>query len=146
MPNRAYSTILPGVTVGDNCVVAVASVVIKDVPPNSLVAGNPVRIIEKASGRGGGASSFVIRSSQCRGPSATDHYAALPEPRSIFLSCVWLSRRMNLDRSDGMCRRRDRGPRAARPACDGEAVVGRRLQCGAEIVCGNPSRPKSSFR
>ncbi len=43
----AYSIILPGVTVGDNCVVAVASVVMKDVPPNSLVAGNPARIIEK---------------------------------------------------------------------------------------------------
>ena len=43
----AYSIIMPGVTVGDNCVVAVASVVMKDVPPNSLVAGNPARIIEK---------------------------------------------------------------------------------------------------
>ena len=30
---------------GDNCVVAVASVVMKDVPSNSLVAGNPARII-----------------------------------------------------------------------------------------------------
>ena len=43
----AYSIIMPGVTVGDNCVVAVASVVMKDVPPNSIVAGNPARVIEK---------------------------------------------------------------------------------------------------
>jgi acetyltransferase-like isoleucine patch superfamily enzyme len=43
----AYSIIMPGVTIGDNCVVAVASVVMKDVPPNSLVSGNPARVIEK---------------------------------------------------------------------------------------------------
>jgi acetyltransferase-like isoleucine patch superfamily enzyme len=38
---------MPGVRVGDNCVVAVSSVVMKDVPPNCLVAGNPARVIEK---------------------------------------------------------------------------------------------------
>jgi acetyltransferase-like isoleucine patch superfamily enzyme len=43
----AQSMILPGVTIGDHCVVAAASVVMKDVPPNSLVAGNPARIIER---------------------------------------------------------------------------------------------------
>ncbi|MGA8583274.1 MAG: acyltransferase [Roseiarcus sp.] len=43
----AHSIIMPGVRIGDNCVVAVASVVMKDVPPNSLVSGNPARIIEK---------------------------------------------------------------------------------------------------
>jgi acetyltransferase-like isoleucine patch superfamily enzyme len=43
----AHSIIMPGVKVGDNCVVAVASVVMKDVPANCLVAGNPARIMEK---------------------------------------------------------------------------------------------------
>lgn len=43
----ARSIIMPGVTIGDNCVVVAASVVMKDVPPNCLVAGNPARIIEK---------------------------------------------------------------------------------------------------
>ena len=43
----AHAFIFPGVTIGDNCVVAPASVVMKDVPPNSLVAGNPARIMEK---------------------------------------------------------------------------------------------------
>jgi len=43
----ANSFIMAGVRVGDHCVVAAASVVMKDVPPNCLVAGNPARIMEK---------------------------------------------------------------------------------------------------
>jgi acetyltransferase-like isoleucine patch superfamily enzyme len=43
----AHSIIMPGVRVGDNCVVAVASVVMKDVPSNCLVSGNPARVVEK---------------------------------------------------------------------------------------------------
>jgi acetyltransferase-like isoleucine patch superfamily enzyme len=40
------STILGGVTIGNNVVVAAGSVVTKDVPPNSVVAGNPAKVIE----------------------------------------------------------------------------------------------------
>ncbi len=42
----ARSIIYPGVTIGDHCIVAAASVVMKDVPPNSVVSGNPARIVE----------------------------------------------------------------------------------------------------
>ncbi|WNJ89012.1 sugar O-acetyltransferase [Bosea sp. 685] len=41
----AGATIIGGVTVGENSVVAAGSVVTKDVPPNTLVAGNPARVI-----------------------------------------------------------------------------------------------------
>ena len=41
------AVINPGVTIGDNVVVASGSVVTKDVPPNVLVAGNPARIIRE---------------------------------------------------------------------------------------------------
>lgn len=43
----AGATILPGVTVGDNAVVGAASVVTKDVAPNTIVAGNPAKLIKK---------------------------------------------------------------------------------------------------
>ncbi|MBV9395293.1 MAG: sugar O-acetyltransferase [Methylobacteriaceae bacterium] len=41
----AGATIIGGVRVGENSVVAAGSVVTKDVPPNTLVGGNPARVI-----------------------------------------------------------------------------------------------------
>jgi Acetyltransferase (isoleucine patch superfamily) len=41
----AAATILPGVTIGENSVVAAAAVVTQDVPPNTVVAGVPAKII-----------------------------------------------------------------------------------------------------
>lgn len=38
-------TVIGGVTVGENSVVAAGSVVTRDVPPNTLVGGNPARVI-----------------------------------------------------------------------------------------------------
>jgi acetyltransferase-like isoleucine patch superfamily enzyme len=39
------SIILPGVTIGDSCIVGAGSVVTKSVPANSIVAGNPAKVI-----------------------------------------------------------------------------------------------------
>jgi maltose O-acetyltransferase len=39
-------TILPGVSIGDNAVVAAGSVVTKNVPPNTLVGGVPAKAIK----------------------------------------------------------------------------------------------------
>jgi len=41
----AGATIVGGVTVGENSVVAAGSVVTRNVPPNTLVGGNPARVI-----------------------------------------------------------------------------------------------------
>lgn len=37
------SIVLPGVKIGDHCVIAAGAVVTKDVPSHSLVAGNPAK-------------------------------------------------------------------------------------------------------
>ena len=39
--------ILPGVSIGDKAIIAAGSVVHKDVPKNTIVGGNPIRIIRK---------------------------------------------------------------------------------------------------
>lgn len=41
----AKAILLPGVTVGNGCIVAAGAVVTRDVPPGSIVAGNPARVI-----------------------------------------------------------------------------------------------------
>ena len=41
------ATILPGVTIGDNAIVAAGAVVTKDVPPDTVVAGVPARILRE---------------------------------------------------------------------------------------------------
>ena len=46
------STILSHVTVGENAVVGAGSVVTKDVPPNTIVAGNPARILRRIKEKG----------------------------------------------------------------------------------------------
>jgi acetyltransferase-like isoleucine patch superfamily enzyme len=43
----ARSIILPGLEIGDESIVAAGSVVTKDVPPRSIVAGTPAQIIRR---------------------------------------------------------------------------------------------------
>lgn len=46
----AGAIIIGGVRVGENSVVAAGSVVTRDVPPNTLVGGNPARVIRSIGG------------------------------------------------------------------------------------------------
>jgi len=41
------TTLLCGITVGENAIIGAGSVVTKDVPPNTIVAGNPAQILRK---------------------------------------------------------------------------------------------------
>lgn len=38
--------VLPGVKIGDNCVIGAGSVVVKDIPSNSVAVGNPCKVIK----------------------------------------------------------------------------------------------------
>ena len=42
-----HSIVLPGVTIGNDCVIAAGAVVTKDIPAGSIAAGNPARVIGK---------------------------------------------------------------------------------------------------
>jgi acetyltransferase-like isoleucine patch superfamily enzyme len=41
----AHAVILPGITVGDGSIVGAGSVITRDVPETSIVAGNPARVV-----------------------------------------------------------------------------------------------------
>ncbi len=38
--------VLPGVNIGDNCVIGAGSVVVKDIPANSVAVGNPCKVVK----------------------------------------------------------------------------------------------------
>lgn len=48
------ATILANVTIGENAIVGAGSVVTRDVPPDSIVAGNPARVLRKVPAPQGG--------------------------------------------------------------------------------------------
>ncbi len=48
----SHSTILPGVSIGDNAVVAAGAVVAKDVEANTIVGGVPAKVLKKISSNG----------------------------------------------------------------------------------------------
>ena len=39
--------VMPGVEIGDGCVIGAGSVVTRDIPANSLVMGSPARIVRE---------------------------------------------------------------------------------------------------
>ena len=45
----ANATVLPGVNIGENAVVAAGSVVTRDVPANAVVAGVPAKVVKTLS-------------------------------------------------------------------------------------------------
>ena len=44
---HANSSLIGGITIGDNVIIGAGSVVVKNIPSNSVVVGNPARIISK---------------------------------------------------------------------------------------------------
>ena len=44
------ATVLCGITIGENSIVGAGSVVTQDVPPNTIVAGNPAKVLRELNG------------------------------------------------------------------------------------------------
>lgn len=53
------STILSDVVIGDNAIVGAGSVVTRDVPANSIVAGNPARVLRSLAVEAGGGNDAL---------------------------------------------------------------------------------------
>jgi len=85
------ATILPGITIGECAMVAAGAVVTRDVPPNTVVAGNPARIMGYV---GGGVEERAMRATvpwergkyPSRVPGVTIHRLALVEDLRGHLS------------------------------------------------------------
>jgi len=70
------SVIFPGVTIGEGSVVTIGSMVMNDVPPYAIVAGNPARVIGYAPGR------------EPAAPPAAAQAAAAPASRPAAVNLV----------------------------------------------------------
>lgn len=65
-----HATVLKGVTIGENSVVAARAVVTRDVPANVVVAGNPAKVIKELDPERG----FVTRMDYFADPVALDNF------------------------------------------------------------------------
>ena len=68
------SILLPGIEIGDNCVIGAGTVVTKSIPPNSVVAGNPMRIV----------SSFTSYAEKCLAHSNEYPWINTHLPQEIY--------------------------------------------------------------
>jgi acetyltransferase-like isoleucine patch superfamily enzyme/dTDP-4-dehydrorhamnose 3,5-epimerase-like enzyme len=86
----ANATILPGLTIGAHAMIGAGSVVMADVPPNAIVAGNPARIMGYVD------SSHVEKVTSGDGASAEDAASSTAAGATLFRMPVFLDLRGSL--------------------------------------------------
>jgi maltose O-acetyltransferase len=84
----ARAMILPGVTIGDDAVVAAASVVTRDVPPGTVVAGNPARALGSSEAYFGEHRRRLEGRPTWERPGRTAHSGLTPENREEMLRAL----------------------------------------------------------
>lgn len=74
------AVIMPGVTIGDDCIVAAGAVVVRDVPPGSIVGGVPGKVLGTVEDYWGKVAPTVVKMRHLD-----------PEQRRDFLERTYLS-------------------------------------------------------
>ena len=91
------SMILPGVTIGNNVIIGANSVVNKDIPDNSVVVGNPAKVIKNVH------EMYLKRKKEYEEDAITllnryyDRYGKVP-PREVFDELFWLFEERDLEK------------------------------------------------
>lgn len=80
-----HATVLKGVTIGDNAVVAARAVVTRDVPANVVVAGNPARVVKELDVERG----FVTRMDYFADPEELARFFAAINAEVLAGNSLW---------------------------------------------------------
>tara|TARA_R110001599_G_scaffold353459_1_gene592418 strand:- start:115692 stop:116414 length:723 start_codon:yes stop_codon:yes gene_type:complete len=80
-----HSTVLKGVTIGENSVVAARAVVIKDVPANVVVAGNPAKVVKELDSERG----FVTRMDYFKDPAGLAQFFEAVDREVLAGNTFW---------------------------------------------------------
>lgn len=83
------ATIMPGVTIGDGAIVAAKSVVTKDVPPYTVVGGNPAREIRKRFAPAEIERLLDLRRWDWPVDKITENLAVLTSDKQLDLDLFW---------------------------------------------------------
>ena len=98
----ANVTILANTTIGQNAMVGAGAVVTRPVPPNSIVVGNPAKIVGYVNAQGGLAPVPRVGTMCCIAPAATVSTAAA-RPRAMCPICAARFRQASLGATSLLC-------------------------------------------